>query len=76
MMWEEHWGDFVEGMERRLTAGCHEYGDRSFSADPDKLIGEMMQECEDIMGWGYILWCRLHRLKDMVDDSSPDDAVH
>jgi len=76
MMWEENWASFVDAMEKRLTTGFHEYGDKSFSGNPTKLVGEMMQECEDIMGWGYILWCRLRRLQNIVEVLDEGDALH
>jgi len=67
MMWEENWASFIEIMEKRMTGGHHDYGDKSFFVDPDKLVDEMMEECADIMGWGYILWCRLRRLRDTLE---------
>lgn len=64
----EQWPKFVAEVEARLNAGAREYGDKSFSASPVKLIGEIQQEIFDIVGWSFILSCRLQRVADTLDD--------
>lgn len=51
---------FVAELEARMAKGHIEYGDRSWSKDPETLVREVMEEAVDIAGWGMILWARLH----------------
>ena len=51
----------------RLKAGAKDYGDRSFTETPEKLLHEMQQEAMDITGWGFILWCRLEALVEALE---------
>jgi hypothetical protein len=60
--WERLWPKFRELMEARFTAGHIQYGDRVFLRPPPKTIAEIEQELLDVVGWGFILWCRLRRL--------------
>ncbi len=62
------WPEFVAAVEARLAVGAREYGDRSFSRSPVKLIGEIRQELRDVAGWAFVLDCRLQRIADVLDD--------
>lgn len=53
----EQWPIFTEEVFSRLLIGARTYGDKSFSRDPAELCGEMLQELDDVMGWGFVLWC-------------------
>ena len=54
----------------RLEQGREEYGDRSFSAAPDVLLGEIQQELEAVANWSFIMWVRIQALRDAVADAS------
>ena len=54
---------FIESLKRRLEQGAIQYGDVSFSRDPQELIEELKQECLDLAGWGFILWVRLSEME-------------
>jgi hypothetical protein len=56
------WPTFAELVRRRLEKGRATYGDRSFDSDPTELIGELQQECLDLAGWGFVLFCRLEAM--------------
>ncbi len=55
--------DFFFAVNARLEKGRTEYGNRSFSADPRVLIGEIIEEAEDIAGWSFIAWKRLKNIQ-------------
>lgn len=54
---------FIAQAKARLEQGRVEYGDKSFDADPIKLIGEMQQEALDLCNWGFIAWRRLEAMR-------------
>jgi hypothetical protein len=58
---------FVARLRARLERGAREYGDTSFRRPAGDLVDEIQQEIEDIAGWGLILWVRLERLRDRVE---------
>lgn len=67
--------EFAEHVLARLRTGEHEYHDRSFSCAPPELIGELEQEALDLAGWGFVLWCRLRRLRQAAERlGSEEDA--
>ncbi len=55
--------EFFELLEARLEQGAIEYGDRSFSECPTKLIDEIGEELIDIVGWAVPLYARLQQLR-------------
>lgn len=55
--------DYFFAVNARMEKGKVEYGNRSFSADPEVLIREIQEEAEDIGGWSFILWRRLRGLE-------------
>jgi hypothetical protein len=46
-----------------MEQGRIEYGDRSFSRDPDALLAEIQQEALDLCNWGYVAWHRVERMR-------------
>ena len=50
----------------RLVDGEEEYGDRSFSSEPEELLGEIQQELEDVANWSFIMWVRIQALRDVL----------
>jgi hypothetical protein len=57
---------FVDKVLSRLKAGQKEYGDKSFSMEPDVLLTEIEEEILDICGWAYILHVRMEKLRNAV----------
>jgi hypothetical protein len=55
----------------RLEAGRAAYGDLSFSAAPDALLGELQQEALDLAGWGYVLFERIERIREALTAFTP-----
>jgi len=37
--------------------------------DPADLLSEIEEELLDVCGWSFVLWCRLHRLRVILDGS-------
>lgn len=58
---------FSEGLRARLEAGARTYGNASFERPVADLIGEAMEEAEDICGWSFLAWVRLDRLRAAVE---------
>ena len=56
------WPSFVATVEKRLSAGRASYGDSSFTRPNAEILGELMQEAEDLAGWGFVLWYRCREL--------------
>lgn len=61
------WPEFVAAVHRRLEVGAREYGDASFTLPASDLVAEIEQELLDVMGWGFILFCRLRVLRAKLD---------
>ena len=57
--------EFVGALESRLLVGQREYGGRSFTdaVAHDEILREISEECLDLAGWSYILWCRVERIR-------------
>ena len=58
---------FLVRLRTRLAAGAKTYGDASFTRPAAELVDEVMQEAEDIVGWTFLLWLRLDRLRARVE---------
>ena len=76
----EAFSAFAREVRARLDAGRVAYGDASFSRDPAELVGELQQEALDLAGWGFVLWCRLERVRAALAKAQqlprgPSDAV-
>ena len=69
--WEAAWEKFKFAMEARFRDGHHRYGDKVFTKDPTELLGEILQEAEDIIGWGFILRVRLQELMRLAAEYYP-----
>ena len=54
--------DFQRACRERMAQGAIDYGDRSFGADPEDLLTEVLSELEDCANWSFILWCRVRDL--------------
>jgi hypothetical protein len=50
--------------------GRLQYGDRSFSHEPSKLVKEIREELLDICGWSFILCRRLDKLNEKFESLS------
>lgn len=50
-------------LEARMDKGKGEYENKSWNAEPIKLLDEVMEELVDAAGWAGILWCRLYRMR-------------
>ncbi|MBI4518797.1 MAG: hypothetical protein HY699_23635 [Deltaproteobacteria bacterium] len=57
---------FAAAVAKRLEVGAVTYGDRSFHRPPGELLGEIEDECLDLAGWGFVLWCRVRALRERV----------
>jgi len=54
--------EFISSVRARLDAGRATYGDSSFERPTAELLGELMQEAQDLAGWGFVLWYRCREL--------------
>jgi hypothetical protein len=72
--WEAHWAKFKFAMEGRFKTGHEEYGDNpgTFSRSGEELLCEIIEEAEDIIGWGFALRVRLLRLLDVSRGMYPE----
>lgn len=61
------WPAFAAEVRARLEQGRADYGDRSFSADPDELLRELQQEALDLAGWGYVLFRRIEAMREALE---------
>lgn len=64
---EDRLEEFLDVVHRRLEAGAREYANRSFDKLPGALAYEIEEEPADVVGWAFILWCRIRALRDHVD---------
>jgi hypothetical protein len=60
------WSAFAAAVASRLEAGRLSYGDRSFARPPGALLGEVAEELLDTCAWSFILWSRLHALRERL----------
>lgn len=64
--------DFCSKAAYRLRKGAEEYGDKSFSKDPEVLIQELREECLDLATWGFILYERLRRMEEALQSTGQE----
>ena len=57
------WPVFENSIRHRLLTGASTYGDSSFSRSDIELLDEVAQELFDVVGWAFILWCKIDNLK-------------
>jgi hypothetical protein len=70
------WPIFVEATRARLEVGAVEYGDKSLELPAEQLIAEIEQELHDVMGWGFLAYRGLQKIKaDIARLRSKTDAV-
>lgn len=62
------WPAFAARVRGRLEAGRAAYADESFSKEPDELLGELQQEAMDLAGWGFVLFTRIERMREAIEN--------
>jgi len=68
---------FTSAVAHRLEAGEREYGGASFARSPGELVGEILEELEDVAGWAFVAWCRVRALEArMPGPGSEPAALH
>jgi len=68
MKYKKYFKKFVDDLDAKMQKGYEEYGDKSFSKEPQQLIQELIEEVEDICGWGLILKVRLEQMKEVLNE--------
>jgi len=58
-IYTQRWGKVALELLERLRKGHNEYGDASFTKPATTTLQELKEEALDIMGWGFILVCKL-----------------
>lgn len=76
--WENHWDSFKKVMETRFKRGHEEYGDNpgTFSKTGEELICEMLEELEDVIGWGFATRVRMLRMLDACRRNYPEQRAN
>ena len=64
----ENWPEFTVALRGRLEAGRRTYGDASFLREPAELTQEIEQELLDVVGWAFVLWCRMRALQNRLGE--------
>jgi hypothetical protein len=62
-MYKKYFKEFMAMLDKKMTKGFKEYGDKSFKRKPKALANELEEELLDIVGWGLILYVRMQELK-------------
>lgn len=71
------WPEFATRVRERLDAGRAAYGDRSFSANPARLVEEIRQELLDVCAWAFILASRLDAMEsELAKQQTGNCACH
>ena len=65
---QQHLAEFLARMTNRLEEGARVYGGASLRAPSSALLTEIQQELEDVAGWSVLLWSRLERLRQGLED--------
>jgi len=68
MLYKKHFNKFVKALNTKMEKGYQEYSDDSFNLPAENVIQEMIEETEDIAGWGLILWVRLQKMKEKLNE--------
>jgi len=61
--YKDDWPKFLDELDKRLSRGHREYGDRSFERPAFSLLEEVQEEILDIPNWAFIAWTRIETLK-------------
>ena len=69
------WPLMVTEVHGRLIKGKITYGDPSFSLPAEATCDEILQEISDIMGWGFILRCRVRKLQRILAEREALSAI-
>ena len=69
-LWKKHWPEFETVMKKRLSRGYVEYGDDSFDRPALQLVAEVEEEILDVIGWSFMWWVRMQRVKDKLAEIS------
>jgi hypothetical protein len=72
----EQWPVFAECIQERLEMGAKVYGDKSLDAPSSTLLVEIEQELLDVVGWGFIQWSRIQKLKAKLSEIEARCAAH
>jgi hypothetical protein len=70
----EDFDEFTSDLWSRLDAGHLAYGDASFLVPKERVCIELMQELSDVCGWSFILWRRLKKLREKVQQLGASDV--
>jgi hypothetical protein len=62
----KRWGEFAFQVQKRLENGKNTYGDTSFDKPLAELLDEIQQECLDLAGWGFVLYCRIEEMRKAI----------
>lgn len=60
------WPEFSGRVLERLHRGKSEYGDGSFLTSLESTPEEIAQECLDVAGWAFILYCKVKRMEGLT----------
>ena len=73
--WDTEYHDFIKEAEARMKDGAKEYGNQSFTRDPQLLLGEIEEELMDVANWSFILYCRLQKMRQALAGVDLDDDL-
>lgn len=57
---------FLDRVLERMKLGAREYGDQSFDKPFDELLVELEQEALDLAGWGFVVWEKIQRVRELA----------
>jgi hypothetical protein len=67
--YKAYWPEFIKQMEKRLQTGHEQYGDGVFDRPLPVTLEEIEQEFADVIGWGFIGWVKVQRIKEALVES-------
>jgi len=66
MDYDEKWNQFSERVKQRLDQGAESYGNTNFEMSCGDLLSEIEQEALDLMGWTFLFWVRLQKMREAL----------
>ena len=66
MSYRDMFEQFQHEMRKRDKAGRLEYGDKSYSREPEDLVREICEELVDVANWAAILHAKLQQVQKAV----------